>query len=281
MVFDQRPDEAFLEITQRSLEIFKTTVQGISTVIRTGDEMLGQMDDALTGGRPKFGETPAETFEAVFNMLTATLEDAREKKSASDASVVQKSREILARVNAVEPPWRAGPVSMTTPSDVFRMALRDLRASNSLILLAQGSGEVEDLEQLGKWAGDLNDRINQVRESTGKKPAVTTGKRAAPARSTAPEAPKEPARPAPAKKPKKDTTPKTKPQEADVQYAQLVAEELADEKVTGWQEEFAQGKISEAQWISRLTSHCHAHGKDLDAVIARAETRMKQERNGQ
>ena len=110
MVFDRRPDEVFMEVTQRALEVFKSGVSTVSTTIRSGDQMLGEMNDALVGGRPKFGETPTETFEAVYNMLTATLEDAREKKSAAAPSVVQKSREILAKVNAAEPAWRSGPV---------------------------------------------------------------------------------------------------------------------------------------------------------------------------
>ena len=86
MVFDRRPDEVFMEVTQRALEVFKSSVQTISTTIRSGDDMLGEMNDALTGGRPRFGETPTETFENVFSMLTATLEDARKEVGRSALS---------------------------------------------------------------------------------------------------------------------------------------------------------------------------------------------------
>jgi hypothetical protein len=287
MVFDRRPDEVFMEVTQRALEVFKSGVATVSTTIRSGDQMLGEMNDALVGGRPKFGETPTETFEAVYNMLTATLEDAREKKSAAAPSVVQKSREILAKVNAAEPAWRSGPSSMANVSDVFRMALRDLRGSNSLIRLAQGGGQVEDLEQLGKWAGDLENRIKTVQEATapkspaaGRRRAASQPKQLPPAANGSAEGPERPEKPVPAKRAKRDTTPKAKPQPAEVAFANAVAAEIGDPKVQQWATDYGNGKISEQQWITRLTTHVAPSRETLDDVFARAEARMVKEMNG-
>ena len=169
MVFDQRPDELFASVVQRGLETFRNTIEGVSQVIRTGDQTVRELDDALTGSRPKFGETPQETFTTVLDMLEGTLVEAREKGSAAAPSVTQHAREILGRINAVEPAWRQGPVSLRTAPDIFRSALRDLRGSNSLIRLAQGQGSLTDLDGLSKWADDLKERLGQV-----KSPAQST-----------------------------------------------------------------------------------------------------------
>lgn len=272
MVFEQRPDELFAEVVQRGLSTFKATVEGVSQVIRTGDETLRELDDALTGSRPRFGETPQESFMNVLDMLHGTLEDAREKQSAAAASVVQKAREILGRINAIEPAWRPGPLSRTTPADLFRAALRDLRASNSMIRMAQGIGTLDDLKALSDWADDVKDRIEQMKPSLTA-PRVTTG----PEKAEEPQA--EAAPKTKVKRAKKDTTPKAKPEDDAVAFAQAVAEEFGDKEVKGWVQEFADGKISESQWINRLTSHAAATRESLDDVLARAEQRVARERN--
>ena len=166
----------------------------------------------------------------------------------------------------------ARPSAINSPSDVFRMALRDLRASNSLIRLAQGTGEVADLEQLGTWADDLTKRLNTVQEATGKK-------RTPPARRAAVTEGSEPKQLAPAKKTKKDTTPKNKPADVDVAFAKAVAEEYNDDQVRGWAKDFASGKISEQQWISRLTTHAASTKDTLDDIFDRAGQRLAKEQN--
>lgn len=265
MVFDRRPDEMFSDMLQQALTTFKDAVGNITGAIRSGDETLRDMDDALTGGRPRVVETPQETFGNILEQLEAAIAEARDKGSAAAPSVAQRAREILGRINTVEPAWRPGPASLTRPGDVFRAALRDLRASNSLIRLAQGNGTLEDLEGLSKWAGDLSDRINQIKAP---QPAAS-------APSTVETSPRK----AQPKKPKKDTTPKAVPADADVVFARAVAAEMNDEKVTGWAEEFAKGKISEAQWVSRLTNHAAATRETLDDVYERANQRVAKEAN--
>lgn len=272
MVFDQRPDELFAEVVQRGLTIFKATIEGVSQVIRTGDGTIRELDDALTGSRPRYGETPQESFMTVLDMLHGTVQDAREKDSATAASVVQKAREILARINAVEPAWRPGPLGTKTPADVFRTALRDLRASNSMIRMAQGAGSLDDLKGLSDWADDVNDRIEQMKPSLTAPRATTSPEKAeVPSAEAAPKAK--------GKRAKKDTTPKTVPQPEEVAFANAVAEEFGDKEVKGWAQEFADGKISESQWINRLTTHAAATRDSLDDVLARAEQRVARERN--
>jgi hypothetical protein len=64
-----------------------------------------------------------------------------------------------------------------------------------------------------------------------------------------------------------------------VRLALAVAEEYGDDKVKGWAQEFAGGKISEQQWISRFTTHAAAERGNIDDVLARAEQRMAREDN--
>ncbi len=270
MVFNQRPDELIADVIQRGLTTFKTTIEGVTEVIRAGDSTLQELDNALTGSRPRYGETAQESFMAILQMLSGTLEDAREKKSATAMSVTQKSREILARINAVEPAWRPGPLTRTAPDDIFRAAMRDLRSSNSLIRLAQGAGTIEDLEEISRWAGDLNQRIEHMKVSAAEPKSPAPGPRAAAAdKKTV------------GKKPKKDTTPKAKPQSADVAFALAVAAEMDDDKVKGWAKEFASGKISEDQWVTRLTTHAAKDKDSLDDIFARAEQRVAKENHGE
>jgi hypothetical protein len=279
MVFDRSPDEMFRDATQNAVDVLKTAIEGaksaigeVSDIIKTGDNTLRDLDDALTGGRPRFGEMPQETFMNVLEMLHGTLEDAREKQSATSTTVVQKARSILNRINDVEPPWRQPPMGMNTVSDVFRAALRDLRGSQSLIKLAQGQGSLDDLKGLSEWADDLKGRLSKVEGAAESmvSPAQGEAPKAKPAaEKTKPKA----------KRAKKDTTPKKKGDPKAVAFAQAVAEEYGDDKVKGWAQDFAEGKISESQWVSRLTSHAAASRNDIDDVVARAEARMAREQD--
>jgi hypothetical protein len=267
MVFDRRPEELFTEVVSRGLETLKTTIDGFTEVIRAGDETIRELDGALTGNQPRFGETPQETFMNVLDMLHGTLEDAREKQSATVPSVVQKARQILTRINQAEPEWRPGPLGRETPSQIFRAALRDLRASNSIIKLAQGAGTLDDLKSLSDWADDVKARIDSLQHQQVPQQRPETTKIPGPKVS--------------AKKPKKDTTPKTAPEPDGVRFALAVAEEYGDSKVKGWAKEYADGKISEQQWISRLTTHAAAEKDNIDDILERANKRLAREENAE
>ncbi len=265
MVFEQRPDEIFSDVVSRGLETIKNTISGVTDIIRSGDETLRELDDALTGSRPRFGETPQETFTNVLDMLHGTLEEAKEQRSANVDTVVQKARGILTRINEAEPAWRPAPLGRETPSQLFRAALRDLRGSNSMIRLAQGAGTLDDLNGLAKWADDLKGRIDQLRQPVAPEAAPQ------PAKASTPKAP--------TKKSKKDTTPKAAPEADAVRFAQAVAEEYGGDEVKGWAKDFSDGKISEKQWISRLTTHAAAKKDSIEDILEKANQRIAREDN--
>ncbi|KKM85874.1 hypothetical protein LCGC14_1284740, partial [marine sediment metagenome] len=168
-------------------------------------------------------------------------------------------------------------------NDLIRMALRDLRGSEYLVKLAQGNGTLDDLEKLSQWADELTDRAKTQKIIAQPKPSKEPPVPAASApgsvessssiSSSAPEG--EPA-PAPqARKPRKrSTTPKAKGNPEDMAFAQAVAAELGDTKVNGWAQDLADGKISEKQWITRLTTHAAASRDSLEDVFARATERV-------
>lgn len=267
-------------VTQNGLQILQRSITTVTTLIKSGDDGLRSLDHALTGNRPKYGESPGEAFMGVLDMLQGTLEEAREKKSATDPTVVQNSRVMLKRINEAEPNWKPAPMGLRTASDVYRAALRDLRGSTSLIRLAAGQGSINDLEGLSKWAEDLNGRLDQVKGSNGSQLAEE-GPQLAPG---APLQLEQSTSEAPAKKrptrAKRNTAPKTPPADADIAFARAVAEDMNDEKVTKWFGEFEKGKISEAQWISRLTSHAAATKDSLDDVFQRATEKVTKAGNG-
>ena len=171
-------------------------------------------------------------------------------------------------------------------NDIIRMALRDLRGSDYLLRLAQGTGTLEDLESLTKWADELYDRANKTQKVVAQpKPTIVSGApvsepqepvlvpvavskskaKAKKKRDTTPE--------------KRDTTPKQPPHPTDVAFAIAVAEELGDNKVKDWANQYANGKISEKQWISRLTSHAASKRDSLDTIFARAAERLEKQAN--
>jgi len=154
-------------------------------------------------------------------------------------------------------------MSERTASDSFRLALRDLRGSNSLVRLAQGRGTVEDLNGLAGWADDLKTRIDSMKSPASSQKVQASS----PSETTRPKA----------KKTKKDTTPKTTPNPDEVRFAHAVAEEYGDNKVKGWAKEYADGKISEQQWVSRLTTHAAGERESLDEILERANQRIARE----
>ena len=151
-------------------------------------------------------------------------------------------------------------MSVKTSNDYFRMAMRDLRGSDSLIRLATGTARPDDLQQLTQWADDINSRLGRtkVTETVSKtKESIEVEVTSAPAKSRA-------------KRGKK-----AKPLEGDIAFARAVSEELADDKVKAWAEDFASGNISEAQWINRLTTHAAATRETLDDIYERAHKRLE------
>ncbi|KKM73128.1 hypothetical protein LCGC14_1413620 [marine sediment metagenome] len=280
MAMEERPDKGLADIMRTGIETFKSVVEGVTSVIRQGDYTLKDLDSALTGGPSPESSNPEQSFLEVVALMQAALEEARQKGTATNPAVVQRAREILGKVTKAEPAWRPAPTMMRTINDIIRMSLRDLRGSQNLIRLAQGTGTLDDLDSLTKWADEISDRVGKTQQVIAEpKPSVTPSEPAtAPQQSVlvpVPVAKKETT----AKK-KRDTTPKKKANPEDIAFAQAVAEEMGDNKVKGWAQEFADGKLSEKQWVSRLTNHAAATRESLDSVFARATERTAKEAHG-
>lgn len=172
MVMDFRPEQALEQVVQQSIEAFKNTIQGVAEVLRVGDTAITDLDNAMRG-KPVPGETAEETFLSVLAMIKAAMEEARETGSAAAPAIVQRAKEILNRVTSVEPAWRVGPSVVKTASDMFRMALRDLRGSEVLIKLATGRGELDDMEKLLDWADSVKGRLDEAQRVVAEpKPAA-------------------------------------------------------------------------------------------------------------
>jgi len=280
MVSEDRPDRVLVDIVRTGLETFKSAVEGITAVIRSGDSTIKDLDSALTGGPAPESSNPEQSFLEVVALMQSAMEEARSKGTATAPAVIQKSREILGKVTKAEPAWRPGPAMIRTINDVIRMALRDLRGSEYLLKLAQGTGTLQDLESLSMWADELTSRVDKTQRVVAQpKPSLKPSEPVS--------EPQEPVLvPVPVSstktktKKKRDTTPKKKANPQDIAFAQAVAEEMGDNKVKGWAQDFAGGKISEKQWISRLTNHASASRESLDDVFARATERLNKEAHG-
>jgi len=280
MVMEDGPDKVLADVVRTGIETFKSVVEGVTSVIRQGDSTIKDLDSALTGGPAPESSNPEQSFLEVVALMQSTMEEAKSKGTATAPTIIQRSREILGKVTKAEPAWRPGPAMIRTVNDVIRMALRDLRSSQNLLRLAQGTGTLDDLDSLTKWADEISDRVGKTQQVIAQPKPLKT-----PVEGTS--EPQEPVLvPVPVSstktktKKKRDTTPKKKANPQDIAFAQAVAEEMGDTKVKGWAQDFADGKISEKQWISRLTNHASATRESLDDVFARATERMAKEGHG-
>ena len=281
MVLDRDPREFLEEIVRTGLDTFRSTVEGVAAVLRTGDSAIRDLDGALTGTGPPPGDVSEQALLEVMALIQGAMQEVREHGSTSSPAVVQRAREILNRVSRAEPAWRPGPSIVRSINDVFRVALRDLRASNNLLNLAQGQGSLDDFEALTKWADEISQRLNLTQSVIAQPKPTVQQPEPAPVAPISAAAPPQPEPKPKAKRKKRDTTPKRKGNPADIAFARAVAEEMGDIKVKEWAGEFTDGKISEKQWISRLTNHAAATREDLDDIFSRATKRMARESGGQ
>ena len=280
MVREDGPDKVLADVVRTGIETFKSMVEGVTSVIRTGDFTLRDLDSALTGGPSPESGNPEQSFLEIVALMQAALEEARQKGSANNPAVVQRARSILGKVTKAEPAWRPAPVIMRTVNDIIRMSLRDLRGSQNLFRLAQGNGTLDDLDSLTKWADDISERVGKTQQVIAQPKPSQTPVEAVSEPQEAVLVPVPVSKKATEAKPKRNTTPKKKANPEDIAFAQAVAEEMGDTKVKEWADQFANGKISEKQWVSRLTNHSAAGRETLDDIFARATERMAKEGNG-
>lgn len=280
MTQDQRPETALADVVRTGIETFKSVVEGVTSLIRTGESTIRDLDTALTGGPAPESSYPEQSFLEIVALMQATMEEAKTKGTANAPGIVQRAREILNKVNKTEPSWRPAPVAIRTVNDIIRISLRDLRGSENMIRLAQGTGTIEDLENLTKWADEVSERVAKTREVTAEPKPTRAIQEPATATQEPVLVPVPVAQTKKTTRKKRDTTPKKKGNPEDIAFAQAVAEEMKDPKVTDWAQQFADGKISEKQWISRLTNHAAATRETLDDVFARAAQRTAKSSNG-
>ncbi len=256
-----RPDDMFQDLVRRGLSVFQNTLHGVTQAITTGDGALRELDQALIGTRVVApGEDTQKSMMEVLNLLQESLAAARDQESVQAPQVVQKAREVLARINQAEPSWRPGPVSITNANDMFRMAMRDLRGTDALMKVATGRGELEDVEILTKWATKLTNAMQPV-EKAKETPGPT---RVSVARTRKPH--QEPEIVEPAKK--KAKIKKKSPEK----FALAIAEEIGDGQVQIWAREFSEGKLTEQQWLEKFTNYAAEKYSeaDVEAIYDRA-----------
>ena len=160
----ERPEEVVSGMVRRGISTFQTLIGGVTDALRAGDSTIKELDSALTGQASSAPTTAEQSFLEIIALMQAAFVEAREAGSASAPAVVQRAREALGRVSREEPAWRPAPSAVRTVNDVFRTALRDLRASQDLVKLAQGNGTLDDLEKLSQWADDLTDRLAKTQK---------------------------------------------------------------------------------------------------------------------
>lgn len=143
----------FNDFINKGLRTLGTVVDGAGTVIRSGDNSIKSIDDAIRGKIPP--PSPSQAFQNIYAHLTSMREMAR-GGYAGTTPVAQKAREIIALVNQVESPWSTRPSNIKTQDDVMRMALRDLQKSQALRRLATARGTADDINALVDWMNQVS-----------------------------------------------------------------------------------------------------------------------------
>ncbi|MDP3063631.1 MAG: hypothetical protein Q8O40_10565 [Chloroflexota bacterium] len=245
--------------------------QGIGTVaeaLRSVDAALQQVDGALTGSRAPV--TPMVSEEYLARRVATVLQQAEQAaKTAGLAAPATTSRfaEALRLARTPLPPTPAVADMMPTPPEMVRMALRDLRGSTALMRLASGAGTTDDLEEVGRFATDLSDRMGTVQAATAQQGAPAAR----------PAQPRQEGPPAPERKPRRRSpraapaAPAGKPS-TGVLLAQAIGEEMGDARVKKWADQVAQGKLTEKQFLSRLERL--KSNVDPDQLFKRARDRV-------
>lgn len=269
-----KPFETIQDTVSKGLIVFKDLLRGVADTIKSGDDAVSELDRTIkSSGSLPVADTSETTLINVLQTMRSAMEEAKEAESAQSPEVVSRAKDILKKVLAAEPGWRPGPAAIRTANDMFRVALRDLRSSQSLLKLAGGKGELEDLDSLINWADKISVRLDSIHQVAAEpkvpKPEVAPTQSAAP-----PKHRKKTVRK------KKRETGKPAEQTPEVIFAQAIAAEMNDGQVTGWAKEFADGKITEKVWIQRLTDHAAKSVDNLDDIFEKARIRLEKEAKG-
>ena len=73
MVFEEGPEKLLADIVRTGLETFRSAIEGITSVIRTGESTIKDLDSALTGGPSPESINPEQSFLEVTALMQAAL----------------------------------------------------------------------------------------------------------------------------------------------------------------------------------------------------------------
>lgn len=263
-------------VVRQGLGVVGQGIGSVAEVLRSADSALQQVDAALTGGRAPV--TPMVSEEHLARRVATVLQQAEQAATTAGLeapTTTSRFAEALRLVRTPLPPTPAVADMMPAPHEMVRMALRDLRGSMSLMRLASGAGTADDLEEVGRFATELSDRMGVVQGAVGQKPP--TGQQDAP--EAQPAQPRQEAPPAPARKARRRSPRAAAPPAAPagapstgVLLAQAIGEEMGDARVKKWAGQVAQGMLTEKQFLSRLERL--KSNVDPDQLFKRARDRV-------
>lgn len=260
-------------VVRQGLGVVGQGIGSVAEVLRSADSALQQVDAALTGGRAPV--TPMVSEEHLARRVATVLQQAEQAATTAGLeapATTSRFAEALRLVRTPLPPTPAVADMMPAPHEMVRMALRDLRGSTALMRLASGAGTTDDLEEVGRFATELSDRMGVVQGAVGQK--LPTGQQGAP--EARPAQPRREGPPAPDRKPRRRSPKTAAPPAAErstgVLLAQAIGEEMGDARVTKWADQVAQGKITEKQFLSRLERL--KSNVDPDQLFKRARDRV-------
>ena len=268
------------DAVKQGLGMIGQGVDTLSEVLRSTDAALKEVDSALTGrpagtapAQPPGAVTETEAAERVINLVRQARQAASRAGNAQGSQVVfrfQEALRLLFQVSLPTTPTSRG-TEAASPIDLVRMGLRDLRGSMALARLANGSGSLDDLEEVTHFTDALVQRTQAaVQARPGPQPpAEPVPAPAAPARRRRP-----PAGPRPRRSRGKSKEPANP---SAVVFARSMGEEMEDSRVLGWARDLEIGKLSEAQFIDRWSRAIGTgrHG-DPEELMRRAKARAVQ-----
>lgn len=273
------------DMVTQGLGLLGQGVNSIAQILHAGDSAVRQVDGALHGSPSPVPVPPtqAASEEQVAQQVASLIREGGQEASSSGnpqgPGVVSRFQEALRTLFQLPLSGSLENLAdmLPSPMDMLRSGLRDLRGSMALVRLANGMGTLADVQEVANYAEVVANRVQALQAPVVAPAAPPAPPRRPPAAPAA--APTEPARRAPRKRTPRGTSQRSsrrkKPDEADAAFAQAVAEELGDDQVKGWAQEYSDGKMTEAQWIKKHTEHAAATRDSLDDVYQRAAVRVR------
>ena len=264
------------DAVRQGLGVFGQGVNTIAQVLRSGDAALREVDGALTGGTASAAPGSSRALgpeqqlaQRVVSLVNQGGEAAKRAGDPKTPTAIARFQETMRLLFQQSFPVEAGLSDlMPSPSDVLRMALKNLRGSMALVRLANGAGSVEDVEEVARFAEELAEQLqpstslaNTTMEPTATRPEIVQPPAAKPTKTRA-------------KGTGRGKKKKEPPNPSAVAFARAMGEEMGDATVKRWAEDLAAAKITEDQFIDRWSKKA-GQGKSAnpETLLARAKQR--------